>query len=365
MKLADILGLILVAAATAAGIYLLAPGRVVARPLDLSFSLPPLLMADYDFGETGNRIFQESIEAAFGDPDSPHLPPDADAEALGLDPDQLSSGRQIYLRKCMHCHGANGYGDGPTARFLVPPPRDFSKGIIKFTATPRAMPPLRKDIEQTIFHGVAGTAMPPFAAEPEADRTALASYVMYLLIRGQTMGLTAFELDDGGECEDLESGDLTAEELREAVDEYLADSFESVQDQWLEAPETAIFPSTPRPPLDATSVARGRELFLSATLECAACHGETGDGHGPNVYDAETGVYKRTDDWGNPAMPANLNRGLYRGGDRPLDLYRRIHTGIKGSIMPEQAANLTEAQIWDLVNYVYSLRYDVEVEAAN
>ncbi len=365
MKVLDGLGLVLVAAATAGGVVLLSPGRITTRHLDLRYDLPPLLLADYDFGADGNHALREGLEEAFGPHERPHLPPDADPEALGIRADQLLRGRELYVRKCMHCHGANGDGNGPTARFLVPPPRDFSKGVVKFTSTPRALPPTRSDIEATLFRGVAGTAMPSFAAEPAEDRAALGSYVQYLLMRGQTAFLTAFELDDGGECEDYESGDLDYEELQEAVADYLAESFASVQEQWREAPETVIVPETSRPRLDATSVARGRELFLSARLECAACHGETGDGHGPNVYDAATDSYKRTDDWGNPAMPANLNRGLYRGGDRPLDLFRRIHTGIKGSIMPEQASNLSEAEIWDLVNYVYSLRYDVAVEAAN
>ena len=43
---------------------------------------------------------------------------------------------------------------------------------------------------------------------------------------------------------------------------------------------------------------------------------------------------QKPDDWGNPLRPANLNRGVYKGGRRPLDLYWRIAKGINGAQMP-------------------------------
>ena len=56
--------------------------------------------------------------------------------------------------------------------------------------------------------------------------------------------------------------------------------------------------------------------------------------------------------------PRNLRLGIFRFGRRPVDIYRRIHTGIAGTPMPgvgqspENAAGLTPDQVWHLVNYV-------------
>jgi hypothetical protein len=61
--------------------------------------------------------------------------------------------------------------------------------------------------------------------------------------------------------------------------------------------------------------------------------------------------------------PRNLRLGVYRGGRRPVDLYRRVYSGIKGTPMPAAGNVLQPNQIWDLVNYVLSLPYDHESQA--
>jgi len=67
---------------------------------------------------------------------------------------------------------------------------------------------------------------------------------------------------------------------------------------------------------------------------------------------------KSLDDWGNALRPANLNRGIYKGGRRPLDLYWRIAKGINGAKMPAHYPNLEPERIWDLVNFVLELPYE-------
>ena len=64
------------------------------------------------------------------------------------------------------------------------------------------------------------------------------------------------------------------------------------------------------------------------------------------------------DEWGNPLRPANLNRGVYKGGRRPIDLYWRIAKGINGAKMPAHYPTLEPEQIWDLVNFVLALPYE-------
>ena len=67
-----------------------------------------------------------------------------------------------------------------------------------------------------------------------------------------------------------------------------------------------------------------------------------------------------------PARPRNLEYGVYRGGSRPEDLYRRILNGISGTPMPAvplrpadakpDDQRLTSDDVWHLVAYVLSLR---------
>lgn len=43
-------------------------------------------------------------------------------EILRGDP---QSGKKIYQKHCLNCHGANGSGDGPDMQFLTVPPANF------------------------------------------------------------------------------------------------------------------------------------------------------------------------------------------------------------------------------------------------
>jgi mono/diheme cytochrome c family protein len=77
--------------------------------------------------------------------------------AAGGCADRVEAGRQLYLKHgCADCHGPGGHGDGPSARQLIVPPRDFENvdayrdgssaeeiaATIRFgTSTPGPMPP--------------------------------------------------------------------------------------------------------------------------------------------------------------------------------------------------------------------------------
>lgn len=43
-------------------------------------------------------------------------------------PDNLTEGRRLYESYCIHCHGAEGNGDGPVIDRGFPPPPSYSKG---------------------------------------------------------------------------------------------------------------------------------------------------------------------------------------------------------------------------------------------
>ncbi|HBO45185.1 MAG TPA: hypothetical protein DD670_14915 [Planctomycetaceae bacterium] len=125
----------------------------------------------------------------------------------------------------------------------------------------------------------------------------------------------------------------------------------------------------------AASLDRGRRLFVENRSQCIQCHGPKGDGDGEDKE-----LY---DDWNKPkkgvsnaqtealagrfTLPLqrlrarNFHQGVFRGGDRPIDVYRRIHVGIKGTPMPSSGPDsATEGvfspdEIWDVVHYVLSL----------
>jgi len=64
------------------------------------------------------------------------------------------------------------------------------------------------------------------------------------------------------------------------------------------------------------------------------------------------------DAWNHPIRPRDLTTGIYRGGRRPVDIFRRISAGIKGTPMTGFGTSLSEAEIWDLVNYVMSIPFE-------
>ena len=118
-----------------------------------------------------------------------------------------------------------------------------------------------------------------------------------------------------------------------------------------------------RSQLDEVSLANGRRIYLGDEVKCYACHGETGHGDGPQTKEfqmisgqnemyPDPGLY---DDWGHKIHPNDLTQGTYRAGKQPIDIYRRIYSGIKATPMSSFATTLTDDDIWDLVNYTLSL----------
>ncbi len=292
---------------------------------------------------------------------------------------KLQRGRVAYMRHCVHCHGVAGDGNGPTAPYLNPRPRDYRRGIFKFTSTGPNERPTRADLRRTIKEGIPGTYMPSFFLLDEEDVDALVEYVRFLAMRGELERRLVDELildySLDAVAQRIDGGEKRSEILEE-LDQFIAERLpetagfeaERIAQAWerAERPETLVLPKTPRSPDTVESRARGRKLFLSKTLKCVDCHGPTGRGDGPMTEDYQldrnTNKYYPfrglVDEWGHPIKPRNLTRGIYRGGRRPLDIYRRIYVGIKGTPMPSSAAALNDAQIWDLVNYVLSIPYE-------
>lgn len=325
--------------------------------------------------------------AAFGEPDAPYIFPEIKwnaEEKKGLDLKKITmaagpygggqDGKQrgLFRQHCAHCHGVTGDGAGPTAAFLNPHPRDYRQGIFKFKSTEFRAKPTTADLKRILTDGIPGTAMPSFALLPNDQIDALVEYVKYLSIRGETERNMAFAML-------IQDEDI--EPTRSAiVDDYL----QPIVDSWAEAEEAVVRPSerpeTSTPEELAASIEEGRKLFQHKDAQCTKCHGPTGlgdgnDGSPEKLFDDWNKDKKEGDlaRWLLPKQelrPRNLRLGIYRGGRRPLDIYRRIHAGIPGGPMPGagpapgKKETFTPEQIWHLVDYVRSLPYESASEPA-
>ncbi|WP_250846766.1 c-type cytochrome [Aquisphaera insulae] len=298
-------------------------------------------------------------------------------------PTPYPGGYGIYRRQCLHCHGVSGAGDGPTAPFLYPYPRDYRRGLFKFTSTPNGARPAREDLKRTVRNGLHGTSMPAFEALlSDFEIEQVVDYVIFLSIRGETeLAL----IDEGAISDETDINALSSESAKEISD--------AVINRWKADQAKVVNPTIPRTEATRESILRGRELFLGKTmekLECSGCHGLKARGDGksfvPQVVfnqvvfggnpserqqriDALPAEMKdlwgqKLDDWGNPLRPANLNRGkdtVYKGGRRPIDIYWRIAKGITGAQMPAHYPTIDEKKVWDLVNFVLALPFEPEL----
>ena len=279
----------------------------------------------------------------------------------------VQHGRLLYAEHCQHCHGVTGDGAGPTAEYLNPLPRDYRSGLFKFTSTNSTRRAQRGDLAHIVENGIPGTYMPSFKLLEPEEMTAIIEYVLWLSMRGETelklVGLLEFDFS-------IEAvGDDTPEEYEQEFHEeldnlrdYTDDLMDQISGDWTiaQGQDSLVMPSIPRTPSSPASIASGREVYLSANAKCATCHGEGGLGNGDQTLlvqqgQTEPGLF---DNWGHEIQPRDLTSGIYRGGRRPLDIYRRIHSGIKGTPMTGFGTALSDEKIWDLVNYVLSIPFE-------
>ena len=291
----------------------------------------------------------------------------------------IQSGRVLYMRHCSHCHGTSGDGNGPTARYLTPKPRDYRNGVFKFTSTNDMSKAAREDVLRVVKYGIPGTYMPSFLLMTDEEHHAIVEYVRFLTLRGEFERKLVAELSSDYSKAALDSRlkDEKKADILKELNEFLADdlkeSANSLGDELAEIWATSdsegalVVPSITRIPDSSESRRRGRELYLSKALNCADCHGIDGAGNGPQTIAFEKNpttseLYNEPglhDVWDNLNQPRNLQLGMYRGGRRPIDLFRRIHAGIKGSRMPS-FKNTPHEDIWNIVNYILSVPFETE-----
>lgn len=205
-----------------------------------------------------------------------------------------------YRRYCAVCHGVLGDGNGESAQWLDPKPRDFTAAVFKCRSTPTGTLPTDQDMFDTIARGLDRSNMPPWNTFTEQQRADLVAWIKHYSGRWQT-----------------------------------------------EKPGTAI-QIPPEPEVTADRVKAGQEVFNR--VQCWKCHGVEGRANGPSASTLQ-------DDLGRPILPFNFAEGpRFKCGSTDQDLYRIFMTGLDGTPMPSFADNLKPDEAWDLVFYLRSLQ---------
>lgn len=88
-------------------------------------------------------------------------------------------------------------------------------------------------------------------------------------------------------------------------------------------------------------VAQGLALFGEY---CVSCHGEAGDGSGL-------------------AGAADFTDQEFMANENPDEFFEKISEGVEGSAMPAWGEQLSEEEIWSLVNYVWTFAYEYPAAA--
>jgi mono/diheme cytochrome c family protein len=302
----------------------------------------------------GDRnAIRNKLRELFGTPAAPKVEikddeqVDTAVKKLQLTPDTLVEGSKLYRRHCMHCHGLNGDGRGPTGPWVSPHPRDYRQGKFKFMSTAldvRGRKPRREDLVRTVHTGIDGSSMPSFALLAEKELDQVVSYVIHLSIRGEVEYDTMRNILTNNGKDNLEGGE---------IDEHCESRLKLFLTGWANSvkPEEPA-PYTYKDEQLQDSIKRGYALFTNTqgAASCIGCH-----------LDYGRQVPFRYDDWGTLVRPANLTTGVYRGGRRPIDLYWRIKLGVPPSQMPAADLKIDKAkgtdEYWDLVNFVQALPY--------
>jgi mono/diheme cytochrome c family protein len=86
----------------------------------------------------------------------------------------LELGAEMYRTQCEPCHGSEGKGDGPAARFLETTPRDLTSGHWMYVDATTV-----DEVARIVSEGIPGTEMEPFEELLlEEEILAVAAYVI-------------------------------------------------------------------------------------------------------------------------------------------------------------------------------------------
>lgn len=218
------------------------------------------------------------------------------------------SGKQLYRRYCIGCHGPQGDGNGENAQWIEPKPRDFTAAVFKCRSTPTGTLPTDLDLAHSVQRGFVTSNMPSWNPLTPQQRADLVAYI------------------------------------------------KSFSPRWkAEKPGPSIeIPA--ETPATIESILHGRELFQK--MECWKCHGPAGHGDGPSAGTL-------TDSKDNPIRPYNFSTGSrFKCGETNRDIYRIFMTGVDGTPMPSFADVIKPNDAWDLVHFLRTLQVTLHTQEA-
>ncbi|HTP79715.1 MAG TPA: c-type cytochrome [Bacteroidota bacterium] len=208
-------------------------------------------------------------------------------------------GKTVYAARCAQCHGAGGKGDGPPSSILNARPRDFTSGTFEFRSTESGSIPTDNDLFNSVKNGLHGSAMPDW-------------------------------------------GHFVSDDTLRSVVEFI----KTFSPRFRNEKPKSVHVGAPVPASPA-SIAAGRRAF--ERLQCGKCHGNDGEGTDAIATDLK-------DDGGNAITATTLTEPwTFRGGSNARDVYLRFRTGLDGTPMPSYKGAATEADMWNLANYIVSI----------
>ena len=96
----------------------------------------------------------------------------------------IEQGKMIYADQCASCHGTEGQGDGPAARFMSQEVPDLSAGEWKYAEDGSVAA-----LAAVIKAGIDDSPMTPFEGTlSDEEINAVATYVVHVLVRPSDTG---------------------------------------------------------------------------------------------------------------------------------------------------------------------------------
>jgi mono/diheme cytochrome c family protein len=230
---------------------------------------------------------------------------------------QLTTGKQLYDNYCVGCHGVEGDGNGPAARFLDPKPRDFRVGRIKFGSVEGGAAPRDEDYMHVLNIGLTGTAMPKFNLLADREKKAIIAYI------------------------------------------------KTFYPDWTEDPAGAPVSAGQNPFTEdrAEGIEAGRAAYYGLA-KCWSCHpayesraniaklyeeeGEEAPELRANLFESEV----RDSNWGAAIKAPDFLEDRIKTGFEVESIARVVAAGVGGTAMPTWAGSLEPEQIWGLAYYV-------------
>lgn len=245
--------------------------------------------------------------------------------AFGLTDEQATyqHARRVYTTYCAGCHGVDGDGNGPAARFLDPKPRNFKTAQFRFSSRPSGELPTDEDLLRTVTEGLRGTSMSAWNLLPEEDRRAVVTYLKT----------------------------------------FAADTWANA----VPAPVTAIA-DDPFFGLDRSEAVRRGEIAYHGLAQCYSCHpvylSPAGVNEARAAYAQPPLSSTRPDprrskqtqsESGQVILPPDFTWDKLKRGKDLRTLYQVVANGIGGAAMPTWKGVLSEEDLWGMAYYVQDL----------